>query len=179
MNSHHLNDGGVRIRPIEDSASDTAAILRWRNLPAVREQLFSQQAVNEQTHQAWLERFVRTGKSAQFIIEIMPEQLAAGTVFLKGIDPDNRSAELGIFIGESMQRLRGVGSAACRLAVRHGFEVLHLNRIFLQVFEHNTPAIRCYEKVGFATEGILRQSYCRDGQFFDVRMMAVLRSDWQ
>jgi RimJ/RimL family protein N-acetyltransferase len=54
-----------------------------------------------------------------------------------------------------------------------------LNRIFLRVYETNPRAIRSYEKAGFVHEGRMRQAEFKDGEYFDVFLMSVLRSEWK
>ncbi len=44
-------------------------------------------------------------------------------------------------------------------AVLHvAFEELKLHRVTLGVYDFNTSAISCYEKIGFIKEGLLRES---------------------
>jgi len=47
--------------------------------------------------------------------------------------------------------------------LRHGFNELNLNRIYLRVYETNLRGIRSYEKAGFKLEGRLRQDRFKDG----------------
>ena len=52
-----------------------------------------------------------------------------------------------------------------------GFEQLRLHRIELVVFDFNQAAIRCYERVGFRTEGRLRDivgSLCENNDKFAI-----------
>ncbi len=65
-----------------------------------------------------------------------------------------------------------------RLLLKHGFDTLNLNRIYLRVFSNNVRAIRCYEKAGFVQEGRFRQAHYQDGEYWDVLVMSVLRSEW-
>ncbi len=55
---------------------------------------------------------------------------------------------------------------------------LELNRVELTTDEENARAIRCYEKCGFAREGLLRQHRLIDGKFGNTVVMAVLRAEW-
>jgi RimJ/RimL family protein N-acetyltransferase len=66
-------------------------------------------------------------------------------------------AELGISIHDKTQWSKGLGTDAVRLVVDYAFEELDLNRVELTTDEENARAIRCYEKVGFVREGLLRQ----------------------
>ena len=49
-----------------------------------------------------------------------------------------------------------------------------LERIELEVFASNDPAIALYKKLGFAVEGLKRKALKRDGIYDDVIQMAVL-----
>ncbi|MHC1737447.1 MAG: N-acetyltransferase family protein [Ignavibacteriaceae bacterium] len=49
---------------------------------------------------------------------------------------------------------------------------LKLRRIDLTVFTYNTPAINLYNKLGFETEGIKKDSFKVDGSFVDEFIMA-------
>jgi RimJ/RimL family protein N-acetyltransferase len=105
-----------------------------------------------------------------------PEQFI-GVTGLRHIDVRNRHAEFGIAIGEKTAWGSGYGTEATRLIVRYAFETLNFNRIWLHVGEDNERAVRVYEKVGFRTEGRLRQDMFRDGRYWDSLVMAVLRDD--
>ena len=90
----------------------------------------------------------------------------------------NRTASLGILIGEKDYQGRGFGPDAVRTMLKFAFDELNLHRVELDVMAFNTRAIRCYEKVGFRHEGIRRESFFRGGKYHDLHVMAVLRKDF-
>jgi RimJ/RimL family protein N-acetyltransferase len=54
-----------------------------------------------------------------------------------------------------------------------------INRLSLEVFPENERARRAYERAGFETEGLCRETYKRDdGTYRSALLMAVLRRDW-
>jgi RimJ/RimL family protein N-acetyltransferase len=117
-------------------------------------------------------------------IEIQPDSKKEHWVFvgncgLIDIDWQNRSAEMGILIGEKQYWNQGFGSKAMRLLLKHGFENLNLHRLWLRVFETNQRAIRSYEKAGFTLEGKFREAQFLDGKYVDVMIMSMLHSGWQ
>ncbi len=65
-----------------------------------------------------------------------------------------------------------------RLLLQHGFDTLNLNRVYLRVYANNLRAIRCYEKTGFVLEGRMRQAQYQNGEYLDILLMSVLRSEW-
>ena len=100
-----------------------------------------------------------------------------GEVVLAGFDEDNRSCWFRTLIGAA-GRGRGLGTEATRLIVDHGFRVLGLHRITLEVYDFNPRARHVYEKVGFVHEGTGREALLFDGEWVDVHYMAVIASDW-
>jgi RimJ/RimL family protein N-acetyltransferase len=94
-------------------------------------------------------------------------------------DQRNANAEFGIMIGEKSYWNKGYGTEAVRLLVKHGFQTVNLNRIYLRVLENNLRAIRAYEKAGFTHEGRQRQADFRDGRYIDLLVMSTLRSEFQ
>lgn len=53
---------------------------------------------------------------------------------------------------------------------------LDLERLTLRIYGVNPAALQCYERAGFAVEGILRKAAYFDGQRVDVTVMGALRA---
>lgn len=62
--------------------------------------------------------------------------------------------------------------------VDYGFRQLNLHRVCLTVLKTNERAIDLYNKLGFKTEGILRDEQFRDGHYIDVLVMSILEHEW-
>ena len=83
--------------------------------------------------------------------------------------------QIGMAVRDDWQG-KGVGTALMKAAVDLSDNWLNLTRLELEVYTDNMPAIRLYEKFGFAIEGtMVRQSF-RDGHYVDAYMMARLRT---
>lgn len=76
-----------------------------------------------------------------------------GTTAVTQIDFDRRSCLFRIVIGEKQAWGHGFGTDATRLVIEEVFDALKLDRIKLEVFDHNPRARRSYEKVGFVETG--------------------------
>jgi RimJ/RimL family protein N-acetyltransferase len=75
---------------------------------------------------------------------------------------------------------RGAGSFLLGGVIERTFTETDANRIDLDVFLGNDRARRAYEKAGFREEGVLRDWHRNaDGSFTTVRLMSVLRRDWE
>jgi RimJ/RimL family protein N-acetyltransferase len=163
----------IELGPLLDEDSET--LFAWIN---DREQVLSNAAyhpVDSASHGEWFGEVRKRKDVSVFAIRLGGRLV--GTCQLHSIDSVHRTAELQIRIGSEADRNVGVGTGAVRLLVRHGFDDLNLNRVYLHVFVHNQRAIRAYEKAGFHTEGILRQAAHVDGHYVDVVVMAVLRDE--
>lgn len=170
----------ISLRPI--SYDDTNLIVRWRNNPAVRRNLLSQDLITCESHLDYYKKQILTKLNVQFIIlceeSITNSITPIGTVLLKNIDAKNHNCELGIFIGEQEYRGKGYGKQALRLLLEYGFTQLHMHKIYLKVLSDNLTAIQLYQKIGFSEEADLRDDYFRAGFYFNVIQMSMLEKEY-
>lgn len=117
-------------------------------------------------------------KKYSFAIEAKKDDTYLGGCGVEGIDAKNRHAMVGLFLGQEHCG-KGYGTDALRVLVAFCFDEINLNKVKLGVFSFNKRAIRCYEKVGFKTEGVLRQEIYRYGKYHDGILMGILRSEWR
>jgi RimJ/RimL family protein N-acetyltransferase len=79
-------------------------------------------------------------------------------------------ADLGLMVASSARR-HGIGSALLDRAVAWARSA-GVRKLELHVFPHNEPAIRLYEKFGFAREGYRKGQYRRESGYVDAILMA-------
>ena len=115
---------------------------------------------------------------AGFVIVTLEEDKMIGTVSLEKIDHINRTATLGIFIGDKYFRSKGYGTEAIKLILEYGFKYLNLKNIKLDVMEFNERALKCYKKCGFKEYGRRRQSKLVDGKYYDSIEMDILNEEF-
>jgi [ribosomal protein S5]-alanine N-acetyltransferase len=96
-----------------------------------------------------------------------------GFVQITNIAAVHRSAVIGLRIGDAIERGKGYGGEALRLAIDYCWNHLNLSRLGLSVFAHNDRAIRLYASLGFETEGTLRKAAFIDGRWTDIVLMAL------
>jgi RimJ/RimL family protein N-acetyltransferase len=176
-------DDRIRFRAIEQE--DIPTLVRWINDPEVRQWLSFRYPVSiARTEEMLAVMRKKTPHEQLMAIEIQPEPEISDWIFIGfcGFDDfklENRSAELGICIGEKEYWSQGFGTRANLLLLKLGFEIINLHRIFLYVFETNQRAIRSYEKIGFTLEGKLRESRYINGRYENVLVMSILKHEWQ
>ena len=101
-----------------------------------------------------------------------------GTVGLHQIDGINRTATLGIFIGDKDYRSKGYGAEAIKLILDFGFNYLNLNNIKLDLMEFNERALKCYKKCGFKEYGRRRKCKFINGKYYDSISMDILAEEF-
>jgi len=79
-----------------------------------------------------------------------------GEIEIDHIKWKDKEAELFLYIGEQDLWGKGYGGDALTAFLNYIFNDKNFNYIYLRVYEHNTRAIKCYEKCGFKKRGILR-----------------------
>ncbi|MBU0512850.1 MAG: GNAT family N-acetyltransferase [Chloroflexi bacterium] len=172
---------GERIRLRALDKDDLPRFVQWLNDPEVRHGLAMYLPFSQTEEEQWFENMLKSPQEQHpLMIEIQAGEdwVPVGNVGLFGIDWRIRSAEVGIAIGEKKYWNQGYGTDALKLFLQHGFSTLNLNRIMLRVYETNPRAIRSYEKAGFVHEGRQRQAHFHNGEYVDVLLLSVLRSEW-
>ena len=55
---------------------------------------------------------------------------------------------------------------------------MKFNKLMCEVFTFNEKVIQMHKKFGFKQEGLYKEHILRDGQFFDVAALAILKHEW-
>ncbi len=166
------------LRPAE--RTDLPTFVRWFTDAATTRYLALRAPISQAMEEQWFAGILeRHGKTDyHFVVCLLADGRAIGTVGLHGLDLENGNAEFGIAIGEREEWNKGYGTEALAAIADFGFGSLRLERIQLHVYEHNVAARRSYEKAGFVEEGRLRRAHFSEGRYGDVVVMSQLRDEW-
>lgn len=160
------------IRPV--LFSDAELILSWRNQDSVRVNMYNHEIIKLDAHLTWFKSIFENEKVKYFIYEQNGKPL--GVLSFVDIDHKNKKASWAFYSGDTS--IRGVGSEMEQLALKYAFTELDLNKLCCEVLEFNTAVISFHQKFGFKQEGIKRQEYFRDGKYFDIYQLALLKKDY-
>ncbi|OGO78666.1 MAG: GNAT family N-acetyltransferase [Clostridiales bacterium GWB2_37_7] len=133
-----------------------------------------------ETQKEWFEEMRKNKKSYKdffWAIETKDAKFIGGCG-VNRMDGKNRLAQVGIFIGNQDYLGKGYGTDAMKVLLEFLFEEYNVNKVKLLVFDYNKRAIKSYEKCGFQTEAIYRDSVFRYGKYQDMRSMAILKEEY-
>lgn len=164
----------------ELAKKDIPLVNKWRHDKSISDFLGGNfRYLSLDQDERWFEDYLKNRKTqVRCAIYVEASQEPVGVVYLTGIDQVNRSAELGIMIGNKKYQGQGIGTSATRKMLEHAFLNLNLRRVFLTVLSDNVAALKLYQKVGFAQEGILREAAYKNGLYKDLFLMSILRDEF-
>jgi len=163
----------------EISRDDLPVINRWRRDPVIADGVGApRRFIGIDVDLKWYDDYLaHRGQEVRCAVCLAESGQLVGMTSLTRIDSVHRNAEFHIVVGEPEVKNRGVGTAAARTMVRHGFFDLNLHRIYCSILRDNVGSIRVCEKAGFRPEGTARQGAYKNGSYHDLMLMGVLKSD--
>lgn len=163
----------IKLRPLE--RVDLQFVHQLDNNAHVMRYWFEEPFATFTELQSLYDQHVHDQSERRFIVECGGAR--AGLVELVEIDHVHRRAEFQIIIAPEHQG-RGLATHATRLAMEYGFKVLNLYKLYLIVDTENCRAIRIYARMGFQTEGELRDEFFINGEYRSALRMRLFQHDY-
>lgn len=85
-------------------------------------------------------------------------------------------AEIGYWQGAAYHG-EGMMTQAVRAVVSHAFGTMGMGCLYAYTSVENTQSLAMLKKVGFVTEGVMRQHTLRDGRWDESVIMGLIRDD--
>lgn len=161
--------------------SDAEAVFAYASDPEVTRYVVWDTHRSIQDSRAFLELAVQKYKSGgepDWGIVYKGDHRFVGTCGFVGWDVDHARAEIGYVLSRKYWG-RGLMPEALRAMIAFGFERMGLNRIEARCIAENTASARVMEKVGMTYEGTLRQRELIKGAYRDMKLYAILRSEYR
>ena len=114
-----------------------------------------------------------------FTIRARENDRFIGMAALEYVDWTSGNTYLRLGIGEPEFRRKGYGSQALRMLLQYAFHELNLFRVTAVVPAYNDGALRLFHKFGFVEEVRRRKALHRDGGFWDIVGLGLLKAEWQ
>lgn len=167
----------ICLRAIENK--DLQLIVEWRNKPDIYINFYEHEPLSLAMQEKWFENFLQRTDEKFWIAETLVDRIPIGTIALVDIDWRNRKAEIGrVLIASPDYRSGGYGKELLNLVIKYAFEHLNMNRLYLEVYEHNKTAVNFYRKAGFTQEGCYRKHIFSQGDYRDVLVFSILKNEY-
>lgn len=170
---------GERVYLSPVNTDDVEKYTKWMNDFEVTDYIGRSSALlTLPAEQAFINSMVES-RNYLFSIVKNEDDMLIGNISLLDVNHINRSATIGILIGEAEERNKGYGTEAINLLLDFAFNYLNMNSINLTVLAINERAKRCYEKVGFKEVGRQRKNKFVNGKYYDTIHMDILNEEFK
>ena len=129
-----------------------------------------------QTLLDWFRNRFKEGLGIRWGIALKGEANIIGTIGFNNFTSKHR-ANIGYDL-QSIYWNKGYMKEALQTIIDFGFNELDINRIEAEVMQGNIVSEKLLEKMDFVREGILRQWMLWNGQYYDMTMYSLLRTDY-
>lgn len=171
--------GEMKLRRLE--AKDVDGMLEWMHDAEIQQNFrHPMQDCTRQDALEFIHRALTTsvdGGSVHFAIADVSDEYL-GTISLKNFDMDSHNAEFALCLRRKAQG-RGIGYGAIAELLRLAFFEFGLERVYLNVFSNNAPAIKLYEECGFVYEGEFKKHVFVRGEYRTLKYYRMLREEWE
>jgi RimJ/RimL family protein N-acetyltransferase len=135
--------------------------------------------VSSEYEKKWIEDAINNNQNqVKLAVCLRENDEHIGNVYLNNINWFNRSGDFGLLIGEKEHWGKGYGEELTLLMLNHAFYDLGLIRIESRQLLTNKASIKVHKKCGFKNEGILRKAVYKNGEYRDLNLMSIIRSDF-
>lgn len=164
----------ISLRDLQET--DQERLYIWRNLPEVRQWMYTDHEIKREEHQQWFTAALVDPTRKYWVIEI--DSSPVGIANLSDINLSQGRCSWAFYLADPQVRGKGVGAATEFLVLEYVFSALGLNRLMCEVLLANQAVIHLHANFGFQIEGQLRQHVRKDGQRVDVVILGQLREEW-
>ena len=162
----------LELRPT--TLADLPNIMTWVNDPDITHYFATMSNITLEEEEAYLAKMFASNNNR--LLSIFVDNEYAGQCSINQIYWPARNGRLFIVLTKQFQH-RGLAPRVLEALLRYAFDVMKLHKIWLIVREDNERSQFIYQRAGFSVEGVLRDDYFVNNQYYTMIRMAVL--DWQ
>lgn len=148
------------------SKQDIELVRNWRNLPHVKNNMQYQETISAAMQQSWWQNL---DKNTNLYFVIQSNTKKVGLVNLKDINLQLKTAEAGIFIGETEYLNSTIPVLATITIMELAFDVLKLKSLKAKIGVGNGKAVAFNEQLGY--KAMLQQSH-KEFKYYQTDVLA-------
>lgn len=168
LRSFTTEDAPLLFEAVEKSRKHLRPWLSWIDTTTKQEHSlnFIQQTIQWQNNQEGL------------VLGIFCKRKIIGGIGLHHWDQNLKKGQLGYWIAKEHEG-KGIVHQCLRRFIDFLFTKVSLNKIEIHFVADNVRSKKVAERLGCKLEGVLRESYLKDGKFSDLVVMGLLKSEWK
>lgn len=170
----------VGLRAVEER--DLPFLKSWRNIERFRKNFREYRELNDADQKAWFEMLQqKRSDNFMFVIIRLETNEPIGAIGLLYVNWIARYADFSFYIGDNKEYIsKSIESTeSISLMIKYGFEVLNLNKIWMELYETDILKLSFFKDYGFSIDGKLRQNAIVDGVYRDSFILSILRSEFE
>lgn len=171
-----MNKPTIRLRKI--NKKELSLLRDWRNSSKSFEYSGQFKLLNMADQYNWFNQLSQKNLNRIVFMIMDNHKKALGTCSLTNIDRNNKSAEVGIMIGDINSQGKGYGKESLRKILDYGFNNINLHRIEAKIFEFNKISLRLFERLNFKYESTSRESLWRNKKWWDIYVYSILSNEF-
>jgi len=158
-------------RPLTDSDADSRFVVQIRSDPRFAAMFYNAE-ISAEGHKTFINATNDRADEINWLIERAGQPLGVASVY--HLDRLHKKAECGraIMLEPRLFHQSWVVSAFI------AFDVMHLNKLWIETLESNQIIARGVERLGMRREGLLRSHIVRDGKPLNVCYFGGTADDW-
>lgn len=164
------------INLVDITEGDIEMIRTWRNSKEVSQYMYTSEEITSEQQKKWFEKIKVDTTQKYWLIEYNGVKL--GLVSIYNIKENFKHCSWAFYLGNTDVRGAGIGSKVEYTILNYVFEKMNFNKLMCEVFTFNEKVIQMHKKFGFKEEGLYREHILKDGKFYDVVALAILKSEW-
>ncbi|HKK95777.1 MAG TPA: GNAT family protein [Anaerovoracaceae bacterium] len=163
----------------ETELSDCKLFYKWEKDPDIVEYLAFEKDLEYEDVVKDLVIESSDPKKMLLTISLKEENVPIGRVIVSRINYHEDSLDITkIFIGETGKQNQGYGREAIEALLEYSFLELNMERVTLDYFVENKRAEALYRSMGFQYEGLMRNACKKDGKYYNLKLMSMLRNEY-
>ena len=125
----------------------------------------------------WAIRQRQAGQYVCFAVVPHGSDIAIGIFQVRSLEPAFGTAEWGFALASQFWGT-GIFVDGAKLIVDFAFDVLGVHRLEARAAVKNGRGNGALRKLGAVQEGVLRRSFCRNGEYLDQALWTILKEEW-
>ena len=162
------------LRPIKEI--ELEMIMNWRMMPEITKFMYTDPKLTLEGQKKWFASLRARDDVIYFMIEV--DDTPCGILNITNIDYTNKRCSWGYYIALKEKRSLPLALALEWNLYDYVFNVLGMNKLEGEIFSFNKGVLRIHQMCGSNIEGILKQHIFKNGKFFDVTVISILKETW-